>query len=268
MAFKKNTLILIAVLTVFIIFGILLVILSAGEGNPDANKWDTLQENAARFVEENTKTETAAAAANNGFTTTAAVTAGAPVLTNPVQDESAYNDGYASGYAAGLLDGEKRTRSGNDQESYQKGYEAGMKDARMNPDGTAAETVSPIAVTVSGSFTATVRAVLPDYQTDDKTMRAAVIQFERDGMFVMNIAPEVCKLLTPDETYTFLVDEQTVNVPSLDYLLEDGVLSADILKTQYIEVGSVRAPRSAETGSRSTRLTYKIAENDNKGEIT
>jgi hypothetical protein len=261
MTLKKSTLILILIIMAMVMFGIVIFsFLASDSGSGKDNTWKTIENEAAMIaaMTEEPEETTATTAVQ-----TTAVTAAAPV-----KDNSSYNDGYASGYAAGLLDGGKTSKnSGNDAESYQKGYEAGLKDGRRDPDGNSSA-AEPLEIIVCGSFTATVRAVLPDYQTDDETLRAAVIQFDRGDMFVMNIAPEVCKLLTPDETYTFLVDEQTVSVPSREYLMEDGALSADILRTQYIAVGSVRAPRNGETGSRGTRLTYKFSEDIHKGEIS
>ena len=261
MTFKKSTLTVILFIMALVGFGILVLILLSMGGEDERSSMNTIEREAAQFAASAEVTGTTAAAVQTELTLTQTAAA--------VQDRSSYNDGYNAGYTAGLLDGEKQSaKSGNEQESYQKGYEAGLKDGRSSIGGEASETAEPVTVTVSGSFTATVRAVMPDHETDDKTPRAAVIQFDRGSMFIMKIAPEVCKLLSPDETYTFLVDEQTVTLPSAEDLSEDGTLSADILTKQYIAVGSVRAPRDSETGARGMRLTYKFAESDNKGEIS
>jgi len=256
MVFKKSTLAVIAVFVVLIVFGVLVLFLVLGEEDQGTNQRRVLQQNMEQY---------AAYTEADGVVTTEA-TAITTVAVNDTASKGGYDAGYQAGYTAGVQDGNVQLSSA--QAAEQAAYERGLADGKAGivSDTPESHEDVPITVTVSGSFTAAVRAVLPDYQTDDTTLRAAVIQLNNDEMFVMKIAPEVCRLLTANETYTFLVDEQTVTVPDRKLLLEDNKLSADILKQQYIAVGSVRAPRNDESGVHSTRLTYK--ESDNKGENT
>lgn len=262
MEFKKSTLFVTLFIIVFMVVGaILLIFLLNDENGQNTNKLKSLQQNAAGYVADYAASTETTSADSDAYSSTATTAA----------QKGGYDAGYQAGYSAGVKDGNVQLSSvqAAEQAAYDRGYADGIAAANSDaPEGADPSALETIRITVSGSFTAIVRAVLPDYQTDDETLQAAVVQFGHGELFVMKVAPEVCKLLTADETYTFLVDEQTITVPGKEFLLEDNRLSAEILKQQYIAVGSVRAPRKEESGSDDTRLTYKFAETDNKGEIT
>lgn len=264
MVFNKNKLIAV-VSVVFLAIAVLMVMVFVKMVEADGTS------RSNNLLQKPAETEFTGIEEERGTAETTAAAVSAPAVTAAQQAGGGYSEGYSAGYAAGVQDGNNELSSVKDLEraAYEKGYAAGSAAAgQSGSEGEAAGESSAVQVVIGGSFTAAVRAVLPDYETDDTVLQAAVIQFPGEGMFVMKISPEVCSLLTAGETYTFLIDEQTLSVSTREYLLEDNVLSADILKKQYIAVGSVRAPRDSETGSHSARLTYKYAENDNKGETT
>lgn len=118
--------------------------------------------------------------------------------------------------------------------------------------------VSPYqTVMIQGSFTATVRALMPDYVTDGTTVNSAVLQLFQDGPFFTRLTPEICAQLTVGETYTFLVKEQEINAPKTN-LGDNNYLSSDQIRARWVEIDSVRAPQEDEIGLDCWNVTYSI----------
>lgn len=111
-------------------------------------------------------------------------------------------------------------------------------------------------VTAEGWFTATVRAKMPDYVTDETTIRAAVLQLFQDIPFYMELTPEICGQLTVGEIYAFHVTEQEFTTEKTN-LYEDGTLSPSAVKCSYIRIDSVRSPEEGETGLECWHVNYK-----------
>ncbi len=111
----------------------------------------------------------------------------------------------------------------------------------------------PQLCTVSGSFTATVRKLIPDYVTDPDTPRAAVVTLFQDGPFVIRLTDELCAKLQEDKTFTFLVGEQDVELCQWEF--SNGGFVQDIaLKEQKIQVTDVREATEEEYGLEGMRI--------------
>lgn len=138
--------------------------------------------------------------------------------------------------------------------SYEQGYEQGYADGYL--DGvTARKTVA-----VYGSFTATVRSLIPDYVFDSHTNRAAVITLFQDGPCVIPLDENICSKLEVGETYTFELSERSMELPV--YLLGNNynIYSESIL--ERIVIQDVRTPTEDEYGLECWRVKYH--ESDNK----
>lgn len=137
--------------------------------------------------------------------------------------------------------------------SYQSGYDDGYNAGYQS--GVKLLDASSIPVRVSGSFTVTVRELIPDYVADSITPRAAVVTFFQDGPFVLKLDEAVCQELTAGEAYTFLVEEQEVALPENE-LLDGGVVSQNALLLRHISVTGVRAATEEELGLDGWRVSY------------
>lgn len=140
-------------------------------------------------------------------------------------NEAAYQSGYDHGYNAG--------------------YQYGVKQL---PD-------SSVSVTVSGSFTVTVRELIPDYLADSETPRAAVVTFFQNGPFVLKLDESICKELETGETYTFTVDAQDVVLPQ-DMLGEEGLISPDTALLGKISVTGFHKAEEEELGLSGWNVYY------------
>ena len=111
------------------------------------------------------------------------------------------------------------------------------------------------SVMIKGQFTATVRALMPDYVYDDKTVQAAVLQLFQDMPFFISMTPEICAQLTVGETYVFQISEQELITAKIN-LYEDGILSPNAIIRFFPYVDSVRAPQDDEIGLDTWNVTY------------
>lgn len=110
-----------------------------------------------------------------------------------------------------------------------------------------------VACTVSGSFTATVRKLIPDYVTDPDTPRAAVVTLFQDGPFVINLDETLCAKLQEDKTYTFIIGEQDAELHQWEYT-NGGFVNETALKEQVIRITDVREATDDEYGLEGMRI--------------
>ena len=112
-------------------------------------------------------------------------------------------------------------------------------------------------ISAEGWFTATVRAKMPDYVSDETTERGAVLQLFQDVPFFMILGPEICGQLTVGNTYAFHVCEQELTTER-SYLFEDGMLSPEAIIHSYVQIDSIRKPEDNETGLECWNVYYNI----------
>lgn len=123
-------------------------------------------------------------------------------------------------------------------------------------DSQTADEESPYqSVMIKGQFTATVRALMPDYVYDDKTVQAAVLQLFQDMPFFISMTPEICAQLTVGETYVFHIPEQELTTEKTN-LFDGSLLSPDAVIRSYAAIDSVRAPQDDEIGLDTWNVTY------------
>lgn len=116
---------------------------------------------------------------------------------------------------------------------------------------------SPYAsVMIEGQFTATVRAKLPDYVSDEETVQAAVLQLFQDIPFFIRLTPEICDQIEAGEIYVFHVPEQELTTEKTN-LFDDGTLSPDAVIRSYAVIDSVRKPQEDEYGLDTWNVSYK-----------
>lgn len=138
--------------------------------------------------------------------------------------------------------------------SYQDGYTAGYADGRQENGNDDALYRS---ITAEGSFTATVRALMPDYVSEPDTVQAAVLQLFQDDPVFIRLGRDICSGLTVGQTYTFVVDAQEMYV-SRTMLLPDRILDSRALRIWTPVISEVRAPLENEAGLDCWRLCYEI----------
>lgn len=125
------------------------------------------------------------------------------------------------------------------------------------PPVSPADAATPFeTVTAEGWFTATVRAKMPDYVSDDTTERAAVLQLFQDVPFFIILSPEICGQLTVGQTYAFHVSEQEIMTEKSN-LFEDGTLSPEAVIHSYTQIDSVRTPEEDEGGLDCWHVSYQ-----------
>ena len=121
--------------------------------------------------------------------------------------------------------------------------------APADPDAYA----QPVACTVSGSFTATVRKLIPDYVTDPDTPRAAVVTLFQEGPFVITLDEELCAKLQEDKTFTFIIGEQDAELHQWEYS-NGGFVNETALKEHDIRITDVREATDEEYGLEGMRI--------------
>ncbi len=112
------------------------------------------------------------------------------------------------------------------------------------------------SVMIEGQFTATVRAKMPDYVSDEETVQAAVLQLFQDIPFFIRLTPEICDQIEVGETYVFHIPEQELTTEKTN-LFDGSLLSPDAVIRSYATIDSVRAPQENEYGLDTWNVTYQ-----------
>lgn len=112
-----------------------------------------------------------------------------------------------------------------------------------------------IQSTVSGSFTVSVRSVIPDYCYDDKTPTVAVVTEFQSYPFTMYVGEEIAEQLEPDNTYVFTIKPMVVDY-SKEYL-EQLNLSSFVWEFPDFEITDFRLANEEELGMSSLSLTIE-----------
>lgn len=138
------------------------------------------------------------------------------------------------------------THDANYEEGYTAGYEAGYHDGKQQMAGSKKRFAR-----FSGSFTATVEQLLPDYYAlPGKTI--AVVHFFQDRPFLLRFQEDLTGKLVEGTSYVF--EFETFEVE-----LSDAEENPDISDYMYsIDVTSYRAAEDNELGSESKTPTVEI----------
>jgi len=93
-------------------------------------------------------------------------------------------------------------------------------DALAGPDGQNADASQTVTVSVTGTFTATVRDLIPNYVLDGSTPMMAVITTFQSEPFILNTRDKT-NSLTVGETYVFTVESAEKEITKEEY--QEGV---------------------------------------------
>lgn len=148
--------------------------------------------------------------------------------------------------AAGTNAQSSDTCNANYEEGYTAGYEAGYHDGKQQVTGNEKRFAQ-----FSGSFTATVEQLLPDYYAlPGKTI--AVVHFFQDRPFLLHFQKDLTGELIEGTSYVFEFETFQVELPEDE---ED----LDILDYMYsINVTGYRAAEDDEIGTDSKLPTVEI----------
>lgn len=138
------------------------------------------------------------------------------------------------------------TRDANYEEGYAAGYEAGYHDGEQQAGGNEKRFAQ-----FSGSFTATVEQLLPDYYAlPGKTI--AVVHFYQDRPFLLRFQKDLTGELMEGTAYVFAFETFEVE-------LSEDEENPDISDYMYsINVTSYRVAEENELGVESKRPTVEI----------
>ncbi len=129
------------------------------------------------------------------------------------------------------------------QMGYKQGYIEGLNAAHY------------AEVYLTGDFTATVRAVLPDYVADLDTPRVAVVTLFQAGPILIRMDPEIAGTLEPEKTYTFVLKGQQIRTSTDAWDQETGNISDSVINGLLLDLSEVREPEEDEYGLECCRLS-------------
>lgn len=127
---------------------------------------------------------------------------------------------------------------------------------RLEEASAQLEKADTLPVTVSGTFAATVRSLIPDYVIDSETPRAAVVTLFQSGPFVIQTGDLSAELET-GRTYVFEVaPREGVEMTAAEY--ENGPPFADRAIARYgLTIAGFRPAGEDEFGLDSDRLVFE-----------
>ncbi len=126
-----------------------------------------------------------------------------------------------------------------------------------------AQEASPDTVTVkvTGEFTATVRSLIPDYVTDDKTPYMAVTTLFQSTPFTIWTG-ELTKHLEEGETYVFEVEMSRYDIITRQEYESGTLLNPEVAFSMYpsLYISNFRPAEESDWGLDSVHLAYEACE--------
>lgn len=157
-------------------------------------------------------------------------------------DDAALKARYDEGYKAGAEDGKKAGAEEGRKAGYEEGYAAGKQDGLK--EGSSSGTSGRKYARFSGSFTASVGTLIPDYYALPGNS-VAVVHFFQDGPFLLRFNEDMTGKLTEGLAYVFEFQPFEVQIP-------DDVQYPDIKDyMNYISVTGFRLAEEGEMGLQS-----------------
>lgn len=193
------------------------------------------------------ETSTTASTTMTFDTTAQTTTTPAPETTTSAETTTAAADTTAAPEttASSASDGE-RTEAQKTlySEGFYEGFLAGKAAAKQGD-----------TLRISGDFTATVRAIMPDYVSDPETPRAAVITFFQDEPVLVYMAPAFLVKMKEGETYTFVLQGQEDLTGVIHWWDEEsGSIDSRALANVFLNLSEVREPTEDEEGLLCNRI--------------
>lgn len=125
----------------------------------------------------------------------------------------------------------------------------------------AAPSTNTVSVKLKGSFTATVRALIPDYVTDDETPRMAVVTLFQSTPFTLFGVD--ADRLEVGETYVFEVEMDRCQDITREEYESGSLLTPEIILPMYhpyIRISGFRLAEEKDCGLDSVHLEYELYE--------
>lgn len=120
--------------------------------------------------------------------------------------------------------------------------------------------VKTVHAKLTGSFTVTVRELIPDYCLDDITPNVAVVTCFQDVPFTVWLGEEMTSQLIVGEQYVFEIEETDIG-ELLQETFELNQPSPEAVIPMYqIRIANIREDNGDEWGLESNRLQYEKVE--------
>ena len=118
-----------------------------------------------------------------------------------------------------------------------------------------------VTVKVTGEFTATVRSLIPDYVTDDKTPYMAVATLFQSTPFTIWTG-ELTKHLEEGETYVFEVEMSRYDIITRQEYESGTLLNPEVAFSMYpsLYISNFRPAEESDWGLDSVHLAYEACE--------
>ncbi len=118
-----------------------------------------------------------------------------------------------------------------------------------------------VTVKVTGEFTATVRSLIPDYETDDETPRMAVVTLFQSTPFTIYTG-ELTKHLEAGETYVFEVEMSRYDIIARKEYESGTLLKPEVVFFMYpsLYISNFRPAEESDWGLDSVHLAYEACE--------
>ena len=117
---------------------------------------------------------------------------------------------------------------------------------------------SMVSVRIGGSFTATVRSLIPDYVTDSTTPQVAVVTLFQSGPFALHVG-DLAEQLEPGMSYVFTVEEKQVEMTGAEYA-EGAGFAEEMISRYRLRISDVRLAEENETGLDADNLVMRLDE--------
>ncbi len=112
-----------------------------------------------------------------------------------------------------------------------------------------------IPVLISGTFTATVRDLIPDYVVDDTTLHVAVVTPFQDAPFALYVG-DLAEQLETGEIYVFEVEPKEVEITLQEY--KRGIpFFSEAVERYHLTVSGFRVAGEEDYGLETTRLVFE-----------
>ena len=123
-----------------------------------------------------------------------------------------------------------------------------------------AKSPDTVTVKVTGEFTATVRSLIPDYETDYETPRVAVVTLFQGTPFTIYTG-EFTKQLEAGETYVFEVEMNRFEDVSREEYESGSLLDPEVaLSVYHLRISGFRPAEEKDCGLDSVHLEYELYE--------
>jgi len=116
--------------------------------------------------------------------------------------------------------------------------------------GKADETEHIVFTEVSGSFTATLQELMPDYVLDDFSNRLAVVELFQGPAFTLQIGDLGSMDLETGQAYVFTVEPKTFEFSGSSIIRRDNTIA------QFMNITDIRHVNEGETGLASLNLDF------------